>query len=46
MLRYAPGWVAELFIQSRYHARHGHVYGELTLDETLPERLLARALPY
>ncbi len=46
MLRYAPNWVANLFIQSRYHTGHGHVFGELTFDVAARERLLVRALPH
>lgn len=42
--QYAPAYVAEAFIQSRYQAFHGRVVGMLELQHDDVEAILARAL--
>ena len=42
--QYAPAYVAEAFIQSRYQAFHGRVVGMLELAHDNVEAILARAL--
>ena len=42
--QYAPAYVAEAFIQSRYQAFHGRVVGMLELAHDNVEAMLARAL--
>ncbi|MEG1708322.1 MAG: DNA alkylation response protein, partial [Acinetobacter sp.] len=41
--RYAPDFVAQAFIQSRYHPFHGQVVGMLNPQDIDVTRLLARS---
>ncbi|OTG84293.1 DNA alkylation response protein [Acinetobacter sp. ANC 5054] len=43
--RYAPDYVADAFIQTRYSAFHGRVVGMVEAKQVDVERLLERALP-